>query len=74
MADTLTDMGLPTREAEINMLGQMIVASWIQHPEWRLGQLVSNITDLRDRDVFHLQDQELLEGLAHELGLEKTDD
>lgn len=66
-----TDLGAPTREAEINCLCQMFCAYWVQHPEYRFGQALSNLLGVGRQDVFHVTDQQVLEGMAPEIGLER---
>jgi hypothetical protein len=36
---------------------------WEQHPQWRLGQLVSNAAGWADVDVWDVEDQQLLEAI-----------
>lgn len=69
-----TDLGLPTREAEINYLTQLFCAYWIHHPEYRMGQAFSNLFGAGVHDVFFMQDQETLDAIAAELGLVKAED
>lgn len=51
------------REAEIDRIVEELGKLWKRVPEWRLGQLISNVTRLGDRDVFFVQDKEIEDGL-----------
>ena len=43
----------------LNRLGEL----WGQVPDWRLGQLFCNLQRASDRDLFFLEDDELLRKL-----------
>lgn len=53
----------PRRIAEIC---EMLEQVWELHPDWRLGQLVSNMMGPGPQDVFHLEDDKLLAALIEE--------
>jgi len=33
---------------------------WRKHPDWRLGQLISNVASWRNQDVWDLEEDELV--------------
>lgn len=41
---------------------------WKEVPDWRLGQLVSNLIGTGPQDVFHLEDTQLEQALDDVLG------
>ena len=52
------------REEQIDRIVEKLGEAWKKVPDWRLGQLVSNLQGTGPQDVFHLQDEraeELLE-------------
>ena len=40
---------------------------WVQHPDWRLGQLVSNLTGWAGESVWDVEDDALLNEIQHHL-------
>lgn len=60
---TMTSLGAPNREAEINFLCQIFTGFWVTNPELRMGQAFS-ILFPNGTDLFEVTDQETLEGLV----------
>lgn len=38
-----------------------------RYPDWRLGQLVTNVAGWADQDIWDVEDQQLLEAAKHHL-------
>jgi hypothetical protein len=44
----------------INLMVWKLGVVWFEHPDWRLGQVISNVLSLGpDEDVFHVEDERL---------------
>jgi hypothetical protein len=43
----------------IGVILEKLGVVWAQYPDWRLGQVISNVLDLGDEDVFYVEDSRL---------------
>jgi hypothetical protein len=42
----------------LNLMVWKLGVVWFEHPDWRLGQVISNVLSLGpDEDVFHVEDE-----------------
>ena len=57
----------------IDRIGSKLIAVWSLVPDWRLGQLVSNLMGPGRHDVFHVEDDEW-EGMIDEVILRAAED
>lgn len=50
--------------ARIDVMLAELRSFWLEHPDWRLGQIISNvIPDGFEGDPFYVEDDEMLAGL-----------
>lgn len=38
---------------------------WNKVPDWRFGQLMSNVLDLRENDPFYIEDDEIIKSIEN---------
>ena len=60
--------GIPRDPARIPVVLKALRLFWEQHPDWRLGQTLVNLTQSIEAgpEMFHLEDDRLLEILRNE--------
>jgi hypothetical protein len=51
------------RTKEMSDIISALTIAWAKYPEWRLGQLIFNLTN--QYDCFHVQDEELIKALEN---------
>lgn len=55
----------------INLIIDKLRELWIEHPDWRLCQLISNVTGMHD--PFYCEDNQLLDGICSYLHEDKIE-
>ena len=74
MSDEAADLLQGRDPARIDRMLAHLRDLWVQVPQWRLGQVISNVTDLGDKcpDLYLIEDEQLEKRLrAHSAGLKK---
>jgi hypothetical protein len=44
-----------------------IAELWKKYPDWRFGQLVANVAGWTDQEIWHVEDEQLLEAVRSHL-------
>ncbi len=58
---TESQEGLMSREEEIETIIHMLKSIWDRYPEWRLGQMLGELTNNADPYYYYMTDKKLLD-------------
>lgn len=60
-------------ERRIPRIADLFEEVWRKHPDWRMGQTLSNLRGLGPQDVFYWSDAELERALLRNLGRDESE-